>query len=46
MQRGAERVLAGGSSSEPRILNREAERHTEEATQLEERVTQSLEGPM
>jgi len=42
--RGVERVLARGSSPEPRILNREAERHTEEATQLAERVTQSNEG--
>ena len=32
-QRWAERVLARGSSPKPRILSRETERHTKEATQ-------------
>eukprot|EP00253_Pinus_taeda_P020175 PITA_20175 len=43
-QRGAEGVLAGGSSPEPRILSREAKRHTEKAAQRPERVMQSQEG--
>lgn len=42
--RGAEGVLDGGSSPEPRILNREVERHTKEVAQRPERVTQSQEG--
>jgi len=44
LQRGAERVLARGSSLEPRILSKEVERHTEEAAQRAKRVTQSQEG--
>ena len=36
--------MCGGSSSDPRILSREEERHIEEAVQREERVTRSQEG--
>jgi len=43
-QRGPERVLVGESSLKPRILSREAERHTEKVAQRPERVTQSQEG--
>lgn len=46
LQRGAGGVLARGSSSEPRILNRETKTHTEGSAQRAERVTQSQEGLM